>query len=89
MGTSWSVSRHDSEPRCTAKPPCSRWRTDLVAKKNGVRPEQSELSEGVGGTFGRLTLFDTATSHELLNGTHPKRTQFQRRSGNETQCKLV
>ena len=31
-----------------------------------------ELSVGVGGTFGRLTPFNTATSQELLGRTHPK-----------------
>ena len=33
---------------------------------------KGELSEGLGGTFVRRTLFNTATSQEPLNGTHSK-----------------
>ena len=32
-----------------------------------MRYNEGELSEGVGGTFGRLTMFDTATYKELLD----------------------
>ena len=40
--------------------------------------DSGELSEGVGGTFGRLTLFDTATYQEPLNSNHSKAHNFKR-----------
>ena len=45
----------------------------------GVRPNSGELSEGVGGTLGRLTLFDTATYQELLT---TQRQMPSKRNGN-------
>ena len=39
---------------------------------------QSELSEGVGGAFGRLNLFNTATDQELLDCDQSKAHDFQK-----------
>ena len=44
-----------------------------------MQPNEGELSEGVGGTFGRLTLFDTAPDQGLLDCTHSKAGKFKRR----------
>ena len=33
-----------------------------------MRSNEGELSEGVGGTFGRLTLFTTATLKSCISG---------------------
>ena len=38
----------------------------------GQGANEGELLEGVGGTFGRLTLCNTATTHELLDCTRSK-----------------
>jgi hypothetical protein len=38
----------------------------------GARPTYSELSKGVGGAFGRQSLFNTATCQELLDCNHSK-----------------
>ena len=43
----------------------------------GGRPSWSDLSEGVGGTFGRLTRFTRAASQELLNCSHSKAHDFK------------
>ena len=43
-----------------------------------VKPNENELSEGVGGTFGRLTLFHTATYKELLDCIHSKAHNFKK-----------
>ena len=43
----------------------------------GVEPNQGELSESVGGTFGGLTLFNTATYHELLDCNQSKAHHFK------------
>ena len=44
----------------------------------GGGANQGELSEGAGGTFGRVTLFDTATHQELLDCTHSKAHNFKK-----------
>ena len=41
-----------------------------VWRFRGVRPNEGELSEGVGETSGGLALFNTATYQELLNHNH-------------------
>ena len=38
----------------------------------GAQPNSGELHGGVGGTFGRHTLLDTATSQKLLDCTHSR-----------------
>ena len=40
-----------------------------------------QLSECAGGTFGRLTVFNTATSQEQLDGNHSKAHDFKRGRG--------
>ena len=37
-----------------------------------VRPNSGELSEAAGGTFGRLTFFNTANYQRLLDSNHSK-----------------
>ena len=37
--------------------------------RKGVKPNDGELCEGVGGTFGRLTLLNSATGLQPLRGT--------------------
>ena len=53
------------------------WRTPAEKERNtyegvGDGASQGEPSEGVGGTFGRSTLFHTATDHEPLDCTPSK-----------------
>ena len=45
---------------------------DFSVEQEGVRPDDGELSEGVGGSLGRLTLFNTATHQEILDCNHSK-----------------
>ena len=49
----------------------------VTSGRGGVQPHEGELSEGGGGTFGRLTLFNTATPQELLDCTHSKGHNFK------------
>ena len=44
----------------------------------GFRPKYGELSEGVGGPFGRLTPFNAATSQQPLDCTPSKADAFKR-----------
>ena len=46
-------------------------------RKGGVTLNEGELSESVGGTFGRLTLCNTATSQEQLDRNHSKAQNFK------------
>ena len=43
-----------------------------------VKPNSGELRQSVGGTFGRLALFSTATSQEPRNCTHLKAHNFKK-----------
>ena len=56
--------------------------SEIADRSMMVRPNQGERSEGVGGTFGRLTLLNTATYQELLYCNRSKAPIFKR-SGNE------
>ena len=44
----------------------------------GVRPNSGELSEGIGGTFGRPTLFNRATTKSYCVATTQKAHNFKR-----------
>ena len=46
--------------------------------RGGGGANSGELSEGVRGAFGRLTLLDTAPSQELLDCTHSKARNFKK-----------
>ena len=46
--------------------------------KGGGGANSGELSEGAGGTFGRLTQCNTAASQELLDCTHSKAHNFKK-----------
>ena len=39
---------------------------------DGIKPNKGELSEGADGTFGRFTLFNTATYQQLLDCNQSK-----------------
>ena len=53
-----------------------------------VQPNDGELSEGVDGTFGRLTMLNTLTYQEILDCYHSKAHHFKK-EWQEGQCKLV
>ena len=53
----------------------------------GVRPNEGELSEGGGGTLGRLTLAQPLTKSDWIGPT--QRLLASKRIGNERRCKLV
>ena len=64
--------------------------TQLSTTRWGRGGEASnELSEGAGGTFGRLPLFITATDQEPLDCNHSKAYNFGKESGKEEQCQSV
>ena len=55
-----------------------------------VQANSGERSEGVGGTFGRLTLFNTATHQKLLDPNHSKAHKFkEEREGEAMQSVCV
>ena len=58
----------------------------MWAPSSGVQPNYDELSERVGGTFGRLTLFNAAASQRLLIANTQKHMRVEM-SGKERQCK--
>ena len=73
---------------CLKNTPCivtGTWKPCMISKaactwfdlEKGVRPNSGELSEGVGGTFGRLTMFNTATYQEPLDCNHSKAHNFR------------
>ena len=53
-----------------------------------MKPNRGGVREGIGGTFGRFTMFNTATYQSYWIATTQRHTTSER-SGKEERCKLV
>ena len=74
-GDQWPCRPSDTEAHWGRQP--SLLGNLVSSGAGGLRPNEGELSEGAGGTFGRLPRFRTATPEEPLDCAHSKARTFK------------